>query len=77
MTHYLSIHSLHGNDKYEKTKAKKIALLYNTTPITGIVMKKIITTTATAVSLALCSLISQAAEFKPAVAYDSAGKFDK
>ena len=40
-------------------------------------MKKILTTTATAVSLALCSLMAHAADFKPAVAYDSAGKFDK
>jgi len=40
-------------------------------------MKKILTTTATAVSLALCSLVAQAADFKPAIAYDSAGKFDK
>lgn len=40
-------------------------------------MKKILSTTATAVSLALCSFIAHAADFKPAVAYDSAGKFDK
>lgn len=40
-------------------------------------MKKILTTTAAAVSLALCSFASYAADFKPAVAYDSAGKFDK
>ena len=40
-------------------------------------MKKILTTTATAVSLALCSFVANAADFKPAVAYDSAGKFDK
>lgn len=40
-------------------------------------MKKILTTTATAVSLSLCSLIAHAADFKPAIAYDSAGKFDK
>lgn len=40
-------------------------------------MKNIFTKTAAAVSLTLCSLASQAADFKPAVAYDSAGKFDK
>jgi basic membrane protein A len=40
-------------------------------------MKKILTTTATAVSLALCSFIANAADFKPAIAYDSSGKFDK
>jgi basic membrane protein A len=40
-------------------------------------MKKILTTTAAAVSLALCSFVAHAADFKPAVAYDSAGKFDK
>ncbi len=40
-------------------------------------MKKILTTTATAVSLALCSFVANAADFKPAVAYDSSGKFDK
>ncbi len=40
-------------------------------------MKKILTTTATAVSLALCSFVATAADFKPAVAYDSSGKFDK
>ena len=40
-------------------------------------MKKILTTTAAAVSIALCSVVAQAADFKPAVAYDSAGKFDK
>lgn len=40
-------------------------------------MKKILTTTAAAVSLALCSFVAQAADFKPAVAYDSSGKFDK
>ena len=38
-------------------------------------MKKILTTAA--VSLALCSVVSYAADFKPAVAYDSSGKFDK
>ena len=40
-------------------------------------MKKILTTTAAAVSLALCSFVANAADFKPAVAYDSSGKFDK
>lgn len=40
-------------------------------------MKKILSTTAAAVSLALCSFAANAADFKPAVAYDSAGKFDK
>lgn len=40
-------------------------------------MNKILTTTAAAVSIALCSFVAQAADFKPAVAYDSAGKFDK
>ncbi|MEH6453783.1 MAG: BMP family ABC transporter substrate-binding protein [Psychromonas sp.] len=40
-------------------------------------MKKILTTTATAVSLALCSLVANAVDFKPAVAYDTSGKFDK
>lgn len=40
-------------------------------------MKKILTTTATAVSLALCSFVVNAADFKPAIAYDSSGKFDK
>jgi basic membrane protein A len=40
-------------------------------------MKKILTTTATAVSLALCSFVANAADFKPAIAYDSSGKFDK
>lgn len=40
-------------------------------------MKKILSTTAAAVSLALCSFVVNAADFKPAVAYDSAGKFDK
>ena len=40
-------------------------------------MKKILTTTAAAVSISLCSVVAQAADFKPAVAYDSAGKFDK
>ena len=40
-------------------------------------MKKILTTTAAAVSLALCSFVAHAADFKPAVAYDSSGKFDK
>ncbi|ABM03124.1 nucleoside-binding protein [Psychromonas ingrahamii 37] len=40
-------------------------------------MKKILSTTAAAVSLALCSFVANAADFKPAVAYDSAGKFDK
>jgi basic membrane protein A len=40
-------------------------------------MKKILTTTATAVSLALCSLVANAVDFKPAIAYDSSGKFDK
>lgn len=40
-------------------------------------MNKIISTTAAAVSLALCSFVANAADFKPAVAYDSAGKFDK
>jgi len=40
-------------------------------------MKKTLSTTAAAVSLALCSFAANAADFKPAVAYDSAGKFDK
>ncbi len=40
-------------------------------------MMKILTATATAVSLALCSFVANAADFKPAVAYDSSGKFDK
>jgi len=40
-------------------------------------MKKILTTTAAAVSLAVCSFAAHAADFKPAVAYDAAGKFDK
>ena len=40
-------------------------------------MKKVLTTTALAVSIALSSLVAQAADFKPAVAYDSTGKFDK
>jgi len=40
-------------------------------------MKKILTTTAAAVSIALCSVVAHAADFKPAVAYDTAGKFDK
>ncbi|MFT6925087.1 MAG: basic membrane protein A [Psychromonas sp.] len=40
-------------------------------------MKKTLSTTALAVSLALCSFVANAADFKPAVAYDSAGKFDK
>ena len=40
-------------------------------------MKKILTTTAAAVSIALCSFVAHAADFKPAVAYDSACKFDK
>ncbi|WP_028116793.1 BMP family lipoprotein [Ferrimonas senticii] len=40
-------------------------------------MKKAIAATAAAVSLALTSLVAGAAEFKPAVAYDTAGKHDK
>lgn len=40
-------------------------------------MKTILTTTALAVSLAVSSFVAYAADFKPAVAYDSAGKFDK
>lgn len=40
-------------------------------------MKKMLSTTAAAVSLALCSFVVNAADFKPAVAYDSSGKFDK
>ena len=40
-------------------------------------MKTILTTTAVAVSFALSSFVANAVDFKPAVAYDSAGKFDK
>ncbi|WP_413700217.1 BMP family lipoprotein [Psychromonas sp. KJ10-10] len=40
-------------------------------------MKKILTTTARLVSLALSSLVVNVADFKPAIAYDSSGKFDK
>ncbi|WP_298442271.1 BMP family ABC transporter substrate-binding protein [uncultured Ferrimonas sp.] len=40
-------------------------------------MKKALASTAVAVSLALTSFAAAAADFKPAVAYDTAGKHDK
>lgn len=40
-------------------------------------MKKRLSITAAAISIALCSLTAHAVDFKPAVAYDSTGKFDK
>ncbi|MFI3246690.1 MAG: BMP family ABC transporter substrate-binding protein [Ferrimonas sp.] len=40
-------------------------------------MKKVFTTTMVAASIALASFSVTASEFKPAVAYDTAGKFDK
>ncbi|MBY5921766.1 BMP family protein [Ferrimonas balearica] len=40
-------------------------------------MKKALAATAAAVSLALTSFVAGAADFKPAVAYDTAGKHDK
>lgn len=40
-------------------------------------MKNILTTSATVASLFCCSLAVNAATYKPAVAYDSAGMFDK
>ncbi|GIU32340.1 BMP family protein [Shewanella sp. MBTL60-007] len=40
-------------------------------------MMKILSATAAAVTLAMCSFAATAADFKPAVAFDTTGKFDK